>query len=189
MTRRGRVRVGLVVAVAVGAAWGGSEPSCEHSPEHALLDFWAGDWNVCVAGAYAGHDRVTRILDGCAVTEEWTGADGLHGFGLFYYVPAQAQWKQVWVTDQAARPGGLKEKHLIARRGDGETRFQGEIALPGGERILDRTTLRRAASGAVLQTIEISRDGGDRWTTTFDSEYRRAPPQSAGGQQGDAACR
>jgi len=188
MTRRRRTLTGLVVTVAVGAACAG-EPSCAESPEHALLDFWTGEWNVCVAGAYAGHDRVTRIADGCAVTEEWTGADGLHGFGLFYYVPAQAQWKQVWVTDQASRPGGLKEKHLIARDGDAATRFQGEIALPGGERILDRTTLRRAASGAVHQTIEISRDGGDRWTTTFDAEYRRAAPQSAGGEQGDTACR
>jgi hypothetical protein len=94
---------------------------------------------------------------------------------LFYYSAPERLWKQVWVTDQALRPGGLKEKHLVARGADGAVRFQGEIAPPDGRRILDRTTLRPAANGTVQQRIEISRDGGDSWTASFDAEYRPAP--------------
>jgi hypothetical protein len=156
--------------------------ACAGDPALAALDFWVGDWDVCAEGRLAGHDRVVKILGGCAVTETWTDVDGSRGNSLFFYAASEKQWKQVWVTDRALHPGGLKEKHLIARFADGGVRFQGEIALADGRRILDRTTLRPlATAGAVAQRIEISRDGGETWTATFEAEYRPAA--------GEATCR
>lgn len=137
-----------------------------------MLDFWLGDWEVWSAGRFAGTDRVSKIVGGCAVAENWTAADGSLGQGVFFYLPLEKRWKQVWISDVALRPGGLKEKSLILRFPDGGTRFQGEIALPDGRRILDRTTLRPMPSGSVYQRIEHSSDGGDRWTTDFEAEYR-----------------
>ena len=164
---------GLALAASAGAAANAVEPQqCAAEPALAALDFWVGEWDVCEAGRLDGHDRVAKVLGGCAVTEEWTAADGSRGSSLFYYVVNEKQWKQVWVTDLALHPGGLKEKRLVARFADGGVRFQGEIALPDGRRILDRTTLRPASGARVSQRIEISRDGGDTWTTTFDAEYR-----------------
>jgi hypothetical protein len=179
----------FVLALATHAAQAAEAPlACSAEPALAQLDFWLGDWEVCAAGERAGHDRVTRVLSGCAVREEWTAGDGSRGESLFYYAASERLWKQVWVTDQALRPGGLKEKHLIARFADGGVRFQGEIALPDGRRVLDRTTLRPAAAGRVGQRIEISRDGGEHWTPTFDAEYRPAPsPGSAAAAE--SACR
>jgi hypothetical protein len=54
----------------------------------------------------------------------------------------------------------------------GGIRFQGEIALPDGRLLLDRTTLAAEPNGEVRQVIEVSRDGGDTWRTTFDARYR-----------------
>lgn len=174
MSRR---RAGLALAGFIAAApAGAAEPAaCTGEAAFSALDFWVGDWDVCVDGRLAGHDRVAKVLDGCAVSEAWTDVDGSHGQSLFYYVVSEKQWKQVWVTDRALHPGGLKEKRLVARFADGGLRFQGEIALPDGRRLLDRTTLRPAPAASVTQRIEVSRDGGDTWTATFDARYRRAP--------------
>lgn len=163
--------------------------SCAGDAALAQLDFWVGDWEVCSAGERAGHDRVARVLGGCAVTESWTASDGSRGESLFYYSASEKIWKQVWVTDQALRPGGLKEKRLIARFGDRGVRFQGEIALPDGQRILDRTTLRPLAAGRVGQRIEISRDGGEHWTASFDAEYRPVPAASHSAPTVASSCR
>ncbi len=178
-----------VVALSALAAQAVDEPLvCTAEPALAQLDFWLGDWEVCAGGERAGHDRVAKVLGGCAVREEWTASDGSRGESLFYYAASEKLWKQVWVTDQALRPGGLKEKHLIVRHADDGVRFQGEIALADGRRILDRTTLRPLAAGRVGQRIEISRDGGEHWTATFDAEYR--PASLAGSASAAAAtCR
>jgi hypothetical protein len=63
----------MLAAVALRA-----EPlrACAGEPALAQLDFWLGEWEVCVAGERAGHDSVTKVLAGCAVTEEWTASDG-----------------------------------------------------------------------------------------------------------------
>jgi hypothetical protein len=120
-------------------------------------------------GAHVGTNRIEKILGGCAVTETWHDADS-EGRSLFYYVPSQRQWKQVWVTPQALSLGGLKEKHLIAQSA-GSVRFQGELVGPRGVLVLDRTTLTTMSGGRVRQVIEISRDGGTSWRATFDAIY------------------
>jgi hypothetical protein len=145
---------------------------CRSDSTYARLDFWLGEWRVTVNDTLDGTDRITRILDGCAVREEWTDIDGGKGESLFYYQRATGQWKQVWVTEYAALPGGLKEKRLVARFGDGGLRFQGEIPLGDGRSILDRTTLTPLPDGTVHQVIEQSRDEGKTWRTAFDATYR-----------------
>ena len=191
--RLGRSAWRGALAAAIGVLFAGHAPSaepraCASEPALSQLDFWLGDWLVCTQGERVGRNRVSKVLDGCAVTEEWVASDGSRGSSLFYYSASEALWKQVWVTGRALEPGGLKEKHLVARFADGGVRFQGEIALPGGRRILDRTSLRPGARGTVGQRIEISRDGGDSWTTSFDAEYRPAPVGPARPTD-DAACR
>ena len=122
-----------------------------------------------------GTNRISRILQGCAVTEEWQDTHGTPGQSLFYVEPSLHQWKQVWVTGAARRLGGLKEKHLIARLTGGGVRFQGELRGEDGRTILDRTTLTPMPGGEVRQLIEISADGGITWQATFDGRYRRSP--------------
>lgn len=148
--------------------------ACQYDPAYHKLDFWVGNWDVFAKNEKgvdekAGSNLVEKILDGCAIVENWRDVEGHEGKSLFYYRPIQKEWKQVWVTDF----GPMKEKTLIVEMPDGGVRFQGELAKRSGGTYLDRTTLTRLPGGKVRQVIEISLDGGKTWKTTFDAEYRK----------------
>lgn len=149
---------------------------CASDSLFAALDFWVGEWTVWVGTQQAGANRITKVLNGCAITEEWQATGGGEGRSLFYVPPGARHWQQVWVTGNALAPGGTKEKtQLTTPLPDGAIRFQGTIRN-GGREWLDRTTLTPNADGTVRQLIEISTDGGATWRTTFDAVYRRANP-------------
>lgn len=164
---------GLLLAVGAGpaATQQPEPPACADLPGFSRLDFWLGEWDVRVGDEQVGENTIEKVLDGCAVTELWRSAGGGEGRSLFYYTPATDTWRQVWVTEQATAPGGVKEKTLIERYDGGGVRFQGGIALPDGRTYLDRTTLTPLDGGRVRQHIEVSTDAGKTWRTTFDAVY------------------
>ena len=151
----------------------GAPVPCEKNPAYHKLDFWVGQWDVydLKSNTKDGTNRIEKILNGCALIENWKEAsDGSEGKSLFYYQPVKAEWRQVWVTDA----GPMKEKsEQSAYHGPG-IRFQGEIPHRDGTSHLDRTTLVPLPHDLVRQTIEISRDGGKTWEIVFDAEYRRS---------------
>ena len=165
----------LLVALSAPAQTAPSAGShyCEKDPAYHKLDFWVGNWDVYDShdGSLGGTDLIEKVLDGCAIVENWheLSADGADGKSLFYYQKATSQWKQVWVT----AVGPMKEKKLTEEYKDGGMRFQGEIPHLNGGSHLDRTTLTPVSADKVHQVIEISRDGGKTWEVTFDAEYRR----------------
>ncbi|MDH3495231.1 MAG: hypothetical protein OER21_00500 [Gemmatimonadota bacterium] len=160
-------------------------PACADDPLFATLDFWVGTWTVWSGPTQVGTNRITKILQGCAITEEWRSASGGEGRSLFYVPPGARHWQQVWVTGGALAPGGTKEKR---QRTDslpgGAIRFEGLIRH-GEREWLDRTTLTPNADGTVRQVIEISVDGGATWRPTFDAVYRpvAAAPETPGGER------
>jgi hypothetical protein len=168
MRIRGVVQLVLSLSV-LSSAPVPAQLTCADDPAFAALDFWVGEWEVRAEGRIAGYNRIEKVLGGCAITELWTGADGIEGRSLFYYVPARQQWRQVWVTQNATATGGVKEKQLVETLADGGVRFQGEIPLA----YLDRTTLTPLPDRNVRQHIEISTDGGATGRTTFDAVYSR----------------
>src|SRR5262249_56757508 len=97
---------------------------------------------------------------------------------LFYYVPSESRWKQVWITDTAPVLGGVKEKRALPIAGAG-VRFQGEL-IDRDRVILDRTTLTPLGDGRVQQVIETSVDGGTPWKVQFDAIYERQTRASRG---------
>lgn len=157
----------LIVVAAIPAA-GSSLPSpaavaCDDQA-FAQLDFWVGKWEVFdEVGNPQGTNRIEKVLGGCAIFEHWKDVGGNEGKSLFYYDVAAGYWKQVWVTDNATRPGGMKEKHVVEALPDGSVRFQGVINLPDGRSYLDRTTLTPLAEGRVRQHIQTSQNGGESW--------------------------
>ena len=182
MTSRGPRLVTVIALVALALvapaphAMAADIPPCSSDPGFSMLDFWVGSWDVfenVKDGAKVGANRIQKIQDGCAVTEDWTDIQGGTGHSLFYYLPSTKTWKQVWVTPQALASGGLKEKQLVERLPDGGLRFQGTLLRKNGGSYLDRTTLTPKSADEVLQKIEISLDGGKEWKTTFDAVYRR----------------
>jgi len=169
------VVITLFTALAIAQPQATPQPDhpCDRDPAYHKLDFWLGSWDVFDShdGTKGGTNLIEKILDGCAVVENWHELDpqGADGKSLFYYQKATKQWKQVWVT--AAGP--MKEKRLVEELPGGAVRFQGEIPHIDGTSHLDRTTLTPLGKERVRQVIEISRDSGKTWETTFDAEYRR----------------
>ena len=149
------------------------DQTCGNDPYYQLLDFWVGKWNVYdLNGELAGTNDITKILEGCAISENWEDPQGNKGISLFYVDNNSAKWKQVWVTQNARRPGGQKEKTLVYYKPDSILVFQGVLQAEG-KSILDRTILTNKAADEVQQTIQISRDGGQNWETLFDAIYRK----------------
>src|SRR5262245_49467121 len=71
------------------------------SLEHRQFDFWTGEWDVTAAnGKTAGTNRITPILGGCALREDWRGSGGLSGTSLNMWDPASKHWRQTWVDDR-----------------------------------------------------------------------------------------
>jgi hypothetical protein len=162
----------LAIAAQPLTAQGRSVP-CDSVAGFHTLDFWVGEWDVRSGEQTAGSSTIEKILNGCAVMEHWRGAGGGNGTSLFFFDHRTDTWKQVWVTEYATAPGGLKEKSLIARRPDGSVQFQGTVTLADGRAILDRTTLSPLPGGGVRQVIETSPDDGATWQTRFDATYHR----------------
>jgi len=161
----------ILTLVAVVALRSAGAAECAAAPQP--LAFWFGHWDVYAEGKLDGRNFIERTLDGCAVIEQWDDVSGMRGISLFYFDAHAQQWKQVWVTDHALQPGGMKEKQLISATPD-EVRFQGTVWVSAQRAVLDRTSLHRRSADEVSQVIEYSTDGGRTWTRSYDAVYRRA---------------
>ncbi len=145
---------------------------CNDLPSYHLLDFWVGDWDVYVGEELVGFNRIEKTFNGCAFSEHWVGSDGNEGESLFF-VSDSGEWKQVWITERANQPGGIKEKTIVEIAPEDGVRFQGVLYHPDAGQWFDRTTLKPVENGTVRQHIEISSDAGNTWETTFDAIYRK----------------
>lgn len=144
--------------------------SCNEDSIHCLLDFWIGKWNVYdTSGSIIGTNNIEKILNGCAVMENWKDTDGSEGKSLFYVDNFSNKWKQVWVTDIANYPFGQKEKELVSFGSDSVI-FMGRINY-NGKIILDRTILSKENDGSVIQIIQLSRNNAESWKTVFKGIY------------------
>ncbi|HEY2797287.1 MAG TPA: hypothetical protein VGK26_05305 [Thermoanaerobaculia bacterium] len=144
------------------------------SPEHHQFDFWQGDWEVREAGKVAGTNRISRVLGGCALREEWAGADGGKGTSLNVYDSALRRWHQTWVDDK-----GL----VLLLEGEwrgGRMVLEGErptLAAEGASRTTrERISWTPQNGGRVRQLWESSSDAGKTWQVVFDGIY--APKKS-----------
>ena len=150
-----------LIVVLGGAAEAAAKPCA--SPEHRQFDFWVGDWDVTRPdGHIAGHNRITPILGGCALREEWTGAQGNQGTSLNAYDGDSHRWRQTWV-DQGGTvlllAGRLEDGKMILQSGEGASR--------------QRITWTPLADGRVRQLWDSSSDGGKTWKVEFDGIYAK----------------
>ena len=161
----------LLVLPALATGQEETPPGCDEVEVYRALDFWVGEWDVYIDNRLVGQNLIEKTLDGCAIFEHWRASDGGEGKSLFF-VDYDGHWAQIWVSQWAMTPGGVKEKVMVDDPPDGAVRFQGVVRHPEAGAWLDRTTLTPAEDGSVRQLIEISRDNGATWSPTFDAIYR-----------------
>jgi ketosteroid isomerase-like protein len=148
-------------------ARGGSTPAPCAAPEYRQFDFWVGDWDVYEAsgGDRVARVRVDRVLDACALREDYRGANGTHGQSFSVYDAPRKVWHQTWVTNRG---------QLLTIEGGPEG---GQMTLAGsyrdahGEETRVRGTWKPVAGG-VRETAVTSGDGGKTWQPWFDLLFR-----------------
>lgn len=162
-----RATAALAMLLAVGAAQAGVP--CADPKSHEF-DFWIGEWQVTLreTGKLVGFNRITPILDGCVLQENWRGVSDSAGSSLNFYDTQRKRWRQLWVWREGTTlelEGGLVDGRMV---------LEGESVEPDGSRAANRITWSGNADASVRQLWEISRDGGRTWKTEFDGIYRKA---------------
>jgi hypothetical protein len=160
--------------VLMHAAGGGRDPAPQRplstgcdGPAYRQFDFWVGDWDAVEAGEVTprAHVRVTRILDGCAIREEYQDSGGLIGESLSTYDRSRQVWHQSWVTNRG---------QLLLL--DGDIRG-GAIVLTGADRAAGAAALVRgtwtATRDGAREVGVTSPDGGKTWRPWFDLSFQK----------------
>jgi hypothetical protein len=161
----------LAALAAFAAAPAHAESSGCDSPESHQLDFWIGEWDLSYTqdGKLAhSRNRITRILDGCAILEEFSGAPGtkLDGRSVSTFDRATSRWKQAWVDNSGSFldfSGAFAEGRMIFGR-----EFE-----RGGKRIMQRMVFQDIRRDRLKWLWQRSDDGGGTWSTQWEIGYRR----------------
>jgi len=140
----------------------------EPPAEARQFDFWIGDWNVVnAAGNQAGTSRIEKILNGCALQENWTSAQGNSGKSFNRFDPVKREWRQHWIDDSGLETfyaGSFLDKCMS---------LTSEQTTADGKQQLNRMRFFDLGAEGVRQWGEVSDDAGAHWKTTFDLYYRR----------------
>ncbi len=148
---------------------------CSVSPEYGQLAFWVGVWEVQVpAGTPVATSRITSILSGCAIHEDFTQNDGAYaGQSLSAWSAGSQQWTQRYVDSK----GEVQE--WTGQAEGTSVRFLREGQGPDGKPTRFRMTYTPEGPDRVRQFIERSADQGKTWTSEFDGVYVRQPAEKA----------
>jgi hypothetical protein len=162
-----RLIAASVLLCAAGSAFAANPPPDCSAPEFRQFDFWIGTFEVRTPdGAIAGHNVIEPTLNGCALTEHWTGTDGSEGRSVNFYDRREQRWNQVWIDAQ----GGVLR--LAGGMTDGSMLLEGTTPNKDGGLRHHRIRWTPLPDGSVRQHWESSTDGGATWITVFDGNYR-----------------
>jgi len=155
-----------------GANACGAEPvppmPCAAEPMHQF-DFWIGTWHVTENGKPAGLNHIERILDGCALLENWTGAGGGAGKSLNFFDRTDGLWHQTWID----RSGGAL--FLSGKFENGAMRLTGERPATARQpAVRHRITWTALPGGKVRQLWDSTPASKEEWTVQFDGLYEKA---------------
>jgi hypothetical protein len=145
-------------------------PPCS-APEFRQFDFWLGDWDAFDADNPAtpvARAKVTSILDGCVVHEDYQDTTGSLGESFSIYDASRKVWHQTWVTNHG---------RLLIIEGSFENgkMFMTGVDYPNGKERHIRGTWK-PFPGGVSEIAAISTDAAKTWTPWFDLLFRPHKP-------------
>ena len=132
------------------------------------FDFWLGYWRVAWEEDKRGTNRVSKILDGRVVREEFDGRPGidLRGVSLSVFDEEGQVWRQTWVDNNGSYldfVGGWREDRMVLER---------EIPGTGG-RIRQRMVWFDIDRDSLTWNWERSEDNGVSWQLVWQLRYER----------------
>jgi len=143
-------------------------PGCD-SPESRQLDFWLGDWDLTYGDGGKGRNRISKILDGCAILEEFSGAPGvqLDGRSVSMFDRTSGRWKQAWVDNSGAY------LDFVGSTDNGNPVFSREATARDGRKFLQRMIFIDVKPQGFTWLWQRSDDGGASWKTSWEIRYER----------------
>jgi hypothetical protein len=164
---------GLALLLLVTAAHAQAPPAYEcTSPESKALDFWIGEWELTYAGEGGkpakSRNRITKVLNGCAILEEFSGAPGtkLDGRSYSVYDRHARQWKQTWVDNTGSY------LDFTGTTDGGDAVFIRD-AERQGKRFKQRMIFQDVKADSLTWRWQRSDDAGATWVTQWEIAYRR----------------
>ncbi|MGH6609140.1 MAG: hypothetical protein ACRECQ_02695 [Burkholderiaceae bacterium] len=150
---------GLLIALTAAAqTQGTATPRCA-SAEHRQFDFWLGEWDVTQNGKAAGRNTIQSILNGCAISEDWSGTGGFRGNSLNFYNADTKRWHQTWIDSQG---------QSLALDGQLEG---GSMVLQSAGTPRHRITWTPMPGKTLRQVWQVQETPGAEWKTLFDGRY------------------
>ena len=147
-------------------------PNLCTAAQQKQLDFWLGEWEAtwpAQNGSPGGHgtNSIKRILDGCVVQENFSGAPPFRGTSLSIFDVKAGKWKQTWVDNQGAYldfTGEFKDGQMILQR---------EATGPNGAKFLQRMVWKNITPNEFDWSWEASHDDGETWQVQWPIHYKR----------------
>ncbi len=177
--QRGRLAVLLLALVCCSVLLAPAVAAQQHQNPCASgpfrdFDFWVGSWDVTQPdGTAAGTNQIEKILNDCALQENWTGTGGSIGTSLNQYDWQSKVWRQTWVDGQGLRldlEGGLEGDRMVLR---GERPPLRPSEDGSSTPVLSEVSWTPKDDGSVVQHWRMSTDGGKTWTDAFIGIYRK----------------
>ena len=148
-------------------------PPCATDSDYQRLAFWVGDWEVLDStGAHYATQRVHAVIDGCAITAEWTGRVGDRGISLSAFDRRTAEWRQVYVSNQVPVPLSVMLRRSDPSYAGPGIRFVPLVEPTAGGGSQTRVTVLPTGDHRVMELFETTRDGGKTWQVVFKAEHR-----------------
>ena len=136
-------------------------PPCS-SAEFRQFDFWIGEWDVTQGGKTAGRNTIRSILNGCAISEEWSGTGGFKGRSLNFYDAHTKRWHQTWIDSQG---------QSLALDGQFEAGSMTLHSVAVSNMPRHRITWTPLPDKTVRQLWQVQQAPESEWKTLFDGKY------------------
>ena len=166
MNRKWYITVSTLLFLSFTAS---AQSSCD-APEYRQFDFWIGEWTVTQNnGDLAGTNRITSILDGCVIKEDYHTPSGFAGQSLNSYDRQTKQWIQTWMDNSGLvlRLSGVAKSNGMVLSGEGRDRQ--------GRAIVHRITWSLNDDGTVNQHWQMKLADSAQWSTLFNGTYTKSP--------------
>ncbi|MCF2858691.1 hypothetical protein L1286_14485 [Pseudoalteromonas sp. SMS1] len=134
--------------------------------EYKSFDFWLGEWKVKSAENQFATSKISKILDGCVILEEYKTATGFAGKSLNTYSPALGVWHQTWMDNQG---GMLKLEGGVE---NGKMTLRGETLEKNG-RVKKHEITWQKQHGDNVQQIWRAQVGKEKWVILFSGIYSK----------------
>ncbi len=128
------------------------------------FDFWLGTWDVYANGQLIGANRVTKILDGCAIEDNWKSIGDFSGKGINTYDATKGIWKQVWIDNLG------QIIYFTGKYDNGNMTMNGQVHDENlNELKYYRITLINNNNGTVRQVWEVHTKEQQEWEVVLDA--------------------